>query len=91
MSKSRGELTLVATTEHEVTYQEICSLVSRHASTMTPLEILAVAANMVGKLIAMQDQRTITAEKAMVVVSRNIEIGNQQALDVLSKQQAGSA
>ena len=46
--------THVAKPEHEVLYQELCALVNRHAKQLTPLEILAVAGNMVGKLLALQ-------------------------------------
>lgn len=65
---------------HEVAFQDLCGLVSRHADRLSALELLAVASNMIGKLlIALQDQRTITSEAAMNIVMRNIEIGNQQA------------
>jgi len=69
-----------AKAEHEVAYQELAELIHRHADSMTALEVLAVAANIVGKLVALQDQRTITAEQALEVVARNIELGNRQVL-----------
>ncbi len=75
--------------EHEVTYQELVALVNRHATEMTALEILAIAANMIGKIIAMQDQRSITTDMAMTIVTRNIEIGNQQALSEINKSVGG--
>lgn len=71
--------------EHEVAYQDLCTLVNKHADKLSALELLAIAANMLGKLIAMQDQRTATPELAMEIVARNLEIGNQQALDYLAK------
>lgn len=80
----KGERIHEAKPEHEVLYQELIALCRRCADNMTPLEILAVAANMVGKIIAMQDQRTTTPEMAMKVVSRNIEVGNAQALAEIS-------
>lgn len=69
--------------EHEVAYQDLCALVSRHANELSALELLAVAANMLGKLVAMQDQRQVSPAQAMEVVSRNIELGNRQVLDQL--------
>ena len=66
-----------AKAEHEVAYQDLCALVSKHTHKLSSLELLAVAANMVGKLIAMQDQRTVTREIAMEIVLQNIEYGNQ--------------
>jgi hypothetical protein len=73
--------------EHEVLYQELTALLNRHAGKITAIEILAIAANMVGKLIALQDQRTTTPEVAMEVVIQNLQSGNQQVLDQLSKTQ----
>lgn len=70
--------------EHEATYQELIALVTRHAVGLTAAEILAIAANMVGKLIAMQDQKTMTPETAMEIIARNIQTGNQQVLDELA-------
>lgn len=69
--------------EHEIVYQELSKLVNRHAAVMTPLEILAIAANMLGKLIALQDQRKISPAAAMEIVARNIELGNQQVIEEL--------
>lgn len=70
----------VARPEHEVAYQELAALLRRHADKMSELELLAVASNMVGKLVALQDQMKTSPQKAMEVVARNIEIGNQQAI-----------
>jgi hypothetical protein len=71
--------------EHEVAYQDLCKLVNRHASKLTSRELLAVAANMLGKLVALQDQRAITPSQAMEIVAQNIEHGNKQVLDELGK------
>lgn len=66
--------------EHEVAYQDVVALVRRHAEKLTPIEMLAIAANMLGKLVAYQDQRVTSPEMAMKVVAENIEHGNAQAL-----------
>ena len=66
--------------EHEVAYQEICALCSRHADKLSAQDLLAIAANMLGKLIALQDQRSMTPQQAMRIVSENIRLGNEQAL-----------
>ena len=81
---------MIAKPEHEVAYQDLCALVNKHADKMSALELLAVAANMLGKLVALQDQRTVTSEKAMRVVAENLELGNAQALGALL-QSRGSA
>lgn len=69
---------------HEVAYQDLCELVKKHASSLNAMEMLAIAANMLGKLIAMQDQRKITPAQAMELVARNIETGNKQVIDQLA-------
>ena len=69
---------ILANPEHEVVFEELAALVNRHGAKMTGLEILAVAANMVGKIIALQDQRTVSVKFAMDLVLANIEAGNQE-------------
>lgn len=75
----------LAKEEHEVAYQDLLRLISKHADKMTKLELLAVAANMVGKLVALQDQRTVSVSMALEVISENIAQGNKQLLELLSK------
>lgn len=82
--------TYIAKPEHEVAYQELAALLHRHAERLSGLELLAIVANMIGKMVAMQDQRTVTPEMAMEIVARNIEVGNQQVIDLLAKSE-GSA
>lgn len=73
----------LAKPEHEVLYQDLCNLVGKHGDKVDAFEMLAIAANMIGKLIAMQDQRKITREMALDLVIRNIEEGNKQVLEQL--------
>lgn len=77
--------------EHEVAYQDLCALMNKHADKLSSLELLAIGANMVGKLVAMQDQRTVTPKQAMEVVANNLELGNQQVIEQLSNTAGGSA
>lgn len=42
--------------------------------------MLAVASQLVGNLIALQDQRLVTAGIVMEMVARNIEMGNAEAV-----------
>lgn len=82
---------MIAKPEHEVAYQDICALVSKHASKLSAAELLAVAANMVGKLVAMQDQRKMTPDAAMEIVAKNLELGNSQVLANLAAARQSSA
>jgi hypothetical protein len=64
---------------HEMFYQDLCKLMRRY-DALPAEEILAIAANMVGKILAMQDQRRITPAMGLEIISRNIEEGNRQVL-----------
>jgi len=81
----------LAKREHEVAYQDLVGLVRRHADKLTSLELLAVGANLLGKLVALQDQRTVTPAEAMEIVAQNIEHGNKQVLDELAAKTGGRA
>lgn len=70
--------------EHEVLYRELVALVDKHAGELSAMEMLAIASNMLGKLIALQDQRIITPAMAMEIVIENIEHGNKEVLDQLA-------
>jgi hypothetical protein len=76
---------MLAKPEHEVAYQELVSLVNKHAGKLSAMEMLAVAANMLGKLVAMQDQRKVTPQQALKMIAANIEIGNKQVIDRLAQ------
>lgn len=80
---------MLAKPEHEVAYQELIALAAKHPDLPAP-ELLAIAANMVGKIVAMQDQRTMTKAQAMEIVARNLELGNAQVVEELLTS-AGSA
>jgi hypothetical protein len=80
----------LAKPEHEVAYQDLCALVNKHADKLTAFELLAIAANMLGKLVAYQDQRVVSPAVAMETVAVNIEMGNRQVLDQLAKKITGS-
>jgi sulfur transfer protein SufE len=75
----------IAKPHHEVLYQELVALLRRHGDEMSSEEMLAVAANMLGKLLAYQDQRTMTRERGLEIIIKNIEYGNQQAIDEVMK------
>lgn len=75
---------MLSTPQHEALYQDLIALMRKYGTDgMTSLEMLAVLANATGKVLAMQDQRITTVEKAMKVISRNIELGNQQVIESL--------
>lgn len=82
--------TIIAKPEHEVAYQDLANLLRKN-DNVSALEILAIAANMVGKLIALQDQRTVTSEMAMQLIQENIELGNRYIIGRLGAERVGNA
>jgi hypothetical protein len=75
----------IAKPEHEVAYQDLAALLGKHGDSVTALEMLAIAGNLVGKLIALQDQRTVTKKIAIEIVLKNIGIGNRHLIAELEK------
>jgi hypothetical protein len=59
---------------------DICALIARHLIPDTPERCLAIAAQVVGQVLAMQDQRKMTTDQAMSIVIANIETGNQAVI-----------
>ena len=57
---------------------------------LTPPEMLAIASQVVGNLIALQDHRRYSPDRVMEMVARNIEIGNQAAIEGVMRSE-GSA
>jgi hypothetical protein len=53
--------------------------------------LLAVSAQLVGQMIAMQDQRRVSPAQAMAIVEANLEIGNASAIERLASDVAGRA
>jgi hypothetical protein len=80
----------LAKPEHEVLYQDLCKLVAKHGDSISAQEMLAVAANMLGKLVAMQDQRTMSPAVAMEIVAQNIEHGNKMVVEQLTQSKGRS-
>ena len=82
----------VASPTHEAFYQEVCVVLKKYEDQGTqPIELLAMMSNLIGKQMALLDQRQFTADEAMQVVCSNLELGNQQVLDKLLSETAGSA
>jgi hypothetical protein len=70
--------------EHQVAYDDIVALVGKHAAKLSAIEILAIAANLVGRLLAMQDHKIVSPEVAMEIVIQNLQAGNQDIINLLS-------
>ena len=76
--------------EHKELYKDLCELLKKFSDKLTSEEVLAIAANMLGKIVALQDQRTMTREKALKIIIANLELGNQQVIAELSNTKGNS-
>lgn len=68
--------------EHQIAFERLTALVKEMADQhqLTSLETFAVASNMLGKLMALLDQRYVSADRAKAVMVENIQAGNRQAI-----------
>jgi len=67
------------------------SAIGEHGKTLDASELLAVLSHLVGQLVALQDQRVVTPEAAMELVSSNIEQGNAEVIARLLNEAGGNA
>lgn len=77
--------------DHEAFYQDLAGVLRKHGGKLSSREMLAIAANMVGKIVALQDQRTTTPKQAMAIVAKNIELGNRTVIEGLAGASGGRA
>lgn len=76
---------------HQACMADFKAVLGKYENMLSPMEMLALAAQLVGNLIALQDQRAITPGLALEVVERNIEEGNQVAIKTFLGETKGSA
>jgi hypothetical protein len=55
----------------------------KYGDKITSEEMLALSAHLVGQILAVQDQRTMTTAKGIEIIRANIEEGNKEAIDNL--------
>lgn len=65
--------------------------VQQHIGELPAAELLAVLSHLVGQVIALQDQRTMTPSMVMQLVQSNIERGNFEVVDGLLGATGGRA
>ena len=72
-----------AAPKHMAFRDELVAVLKKHGDALTAPEMLALASHLVGQLVALQDQRAMSPDRAMQIVAANIEQGNQEVLDGL--------
>lgn len=65
---------------HQEFMADIKAAMAKHPD-LSAMEMLALASQLVGNLVALQDQRAMTPAQAMEVVAQNIEEGNKVAIE----------
>src|SRR5579863_2172809 len=75
--------------KHVAFRDDLVAVLRKHGRTLTAAEILALAAHLVGQLVALQNQNTMTPERAMKIVAANIEQGNKEVTDDLLRNKVG--
>jgi hypothetical protein len=63
----------------------------KHAGALPADQMLAMAAHLVGQILAMQDQRTVTPAMGLALIGDNIETGNREALAEVSSAAGGAS
>lgn len=61
-------------------HADICDFIKAHLIPDTSERALAIASQIVGQILALQDQRTMTSDKGLDLILVNIELGNQQVI-----------
>jgi hypothetical protein len=80
------------TPAHEKFYQILAqTMKSEPFASMPAEELLAITANFLGKLCAMQDQRRYTSPMVMEIVFKNLEAGNREMVAELKNAPTGAA
>lgn len=76
---------------HEAFLAELKAALGNSGKDLPAEELLAVASQFVGMLVAMQDQRRFTPDMCMEVVARNLETGNMAAIEAMLGTTDGAA
>jgi len=81
---------IAPTVTHGRMKKDLEKLLEKYSGKASAQELLAISAKITGMLIALQDQRTMTADQATQIVAINIELGNRDVINRLTQSQ-GSA
>lgn len=78
------------TAEHNAFMADAKALLGKYEH-LDAVQLLALASQLVGNIVALQDQTKMTVDTVMAVVASNIEEGNAVAIDTFLGQTAGAA
>lgn len=69
-----------ATDKHQQVHKDFTDVLRKHQD-LSALEMLALTSQLVGQLLALQDQRAMSKEQYLEVVIKNLENGNLGAVE----------
>lgn len=73
--------------QHRAFRTEAMDLLRKHAIGLSPIELLALSAFMVGQITALQDRSKVTADLATHITNENLRAGHDATIAALSKPQ----
>ena len=79
-----------ATNVQRALFHDLRAILQKYEG-LAPIEILCLAAQLVGYLIAYQDHTKLTPEQILDLIGQNIEAGNAAALEVAFGETKGTA
>ena len=71
---------MVANPVHVAVMDDFKAVLTKHANSLTPQEMLALSSQLVGQLLALQDQTRMTPDMGLALIQINIEMGNAEAI-----------
>jgi hypothetical protein len=66
--------------KHTAFRDDVVAVLRKHAAHLSAPEMLALSAHLTGQIIALQDQRSMSPDRAMEIVAQNIEQGNKEVI-----------
>jgi hypothetical protein len=79
------------TKEYDELQREVMNVIKKYSDNMDAIEILAILSYTVGQCCAMQNQYKYNSDMLMRIISQNIELGNQHAIDSIFENTKGNA
>lgn len=71
-----SERTIEPNEKHKAFFDEMKEIFAKHAAQISSEELLALSAYYTGMVLALQNQKTMTPDRGLAIISRNIELGN---------------
>jgi hypothetical protein len=75
---------------HVAFREELIGVMKKYGDDLSAIELLAITSVLLGQMIAVQDQTKYTSKQIMDLVAKNLELGNQEAVDNLMNSQGNA-